>query len=364
MNTPEPILELSREPVLALREGKVERMNRAAHLAFPGCCVGDEAAELLPDPLIHPEAERFSGSVTVAEVRYDVIGARAGALVWLSLQPEDPEQSSRGLLTDALLSNMRSTLFNLGLSAERIRCELRPEQEALRDYLAILDHNYYALRHALGNLNLLCALEDGSMFVSPCRLDLVSLCSDIVSSAAAVTGEDCARPEFLTGLDALPVFMDGPKVELLILNLLANSLRATPRGGFVRLRLDPHGDDAALISVSDSGCGLPAAMLDNVFHGLRDLSAPGVMAALPGSGLGLPLCRVIAEKHGGTMILESREGEGTEVRVLLPLTPAGAGELRSGAPQYANGGPSVILTELSGLLDAEAYKLLLSEPKK
>ena len=36
MNTPEPILELSREPVLALREGKVERMNRAAHLAFPG----------------------------------------------------------------------------------------------------------------------------------------------------------------------------------------------------------------------------------------------------------------------------------------------------------------------------------------
>ena len=70
---------------------------------------------------------------------------------------------------------------------------------------------------------------------------------------------------------------------------------------------------------------------------------------------------MIAEKHGGTLILESREGEGTDVRVLLPLMPPGMMDLMSAGPAYSNGGMTAVLTELSELLDAEIYRDLCPE---
>ena len=179
--------------------------------------------------------------------------------------------------------------------------------------------------------------------------DLVKLCGDLVSSVTLLLGGHCAPVEFVTELESLPAALDTPKVERLLLNLLTNSLQHTPRDGLVRLRLGKSGG-SALLTVSDNGCGIPPAQLNNVFRSFVSRLDGETLSQECGGGVGLALCSVIAEKHGGTLVLESRKDEGTTVRVQLPLSPPGAGELRSDMPEYTNGGMTMLLTELSELL--------------
>ena len=360
LNALESILELNRDPMLVLKDGKILLMNSAARDAFPSSRVGDGAAELISDPIIFDAAEAFVSSVSVGSTRYAVTAVRFDGMTALTLTPDRPASENRGFLSEALMNDLLSTLFNLRLSADCVRNATGPDQISARSYLAMLDHSYFKLSRKLSNLNTLCALSEGSMELTLRRVDLVALCSDIVSTTALLTRGQYAPVEFSTELETLPALMDAPKVERLILNLLSNSLMHTPPDGQVRLKLARSGS-SALICVSDNGSGIVPLRLKNVFTGFQAQPDLAALAAEPGSGLGLALCRIIVEKHGGTLILESRAGEGTDVRALLPLTPPGAAELMSAGPEYANVGMETILTELSDLLDTSVYERCTGE---
>lgn len=359
-NALNPILELSRDPVLVLKSGKIVLMNSAARQAFPGSRIGDSTADLVPDLITFDPADRFITAAAINGIHYAVSAARIGGELYLSLAAERPASENRGFLSEGTMSGMLSTLFNIRLSSDRLRDTLPQSAADARKYLAMLDHNYYALLRRMGNLNTLIALGDGSMELALRRVDLAALCSDIASSTALLTRGLYAPVEFVAEPDTLPACMDAPRIEQLILNLLTNSLRHTPADGWVRLKLGKSGSNA-LISVSDNGSGIPPAQLNSVFTGFRERRDMEALCAEPGGGIGLGLCRMIAEKHGGTLILESRLGEGTDVRVLLPLIPPGMMDLMSAGPEYSNGGMSTVLTELSELLDADAYLDLCSE---
>ena len=350
----DPLLELSRDPVLVLENGKIVRMNSAARQSFPASRVGDAAADLIPDPIAFDEADRFISAAVIGGARYTISAARRGKALILSLEEDRPLSESRAVLSDGIMGGTLADLFNIGMSSDLLRDALPPDAAEARRYLSILEHNYYKLRRRLSNLHMLLALSEGSMELSLCHVDLVSLCSDIVSSTGLLTRACCAPVEFSTELDALPAWADAPKIEQLILNLLANSLKHTPADGHVRLKLGKSGSNA-LISVSDNGSGIPPSKLNGVFNGFRERCDLEALCSESCGGIGLALCRVIAEKHGGTLILESRKGEGTDVRALIPLTPSGALDMLCGGPVYANGGMTALLTELSELLDASAY---------
>ena len=98
-------------------------------------------------------------------------------------------------------------------------------------------------------------------------------------------------------------------------NLLSNALKFTPDGGTVTVSLR-FGHKQVLLVVADTGCGIPAGDMETVFDGYLH---PERLAVLPsGLGLGLPLCRCIAEGHGGRLLLDSKEGQGTTVTLALP----------------------------------------------
>lgn len=352
-NAMQNLLELSRDPMLALKGGRILTMNTAAEKAFPDRRVGDPASDLLPELILFDPTESFLTTASIRGVRYTVSALRFDGVLYLSLASEMSAPLLRGCLSDSAMNEMLSALFNVGLSADRLRAAAGPADAEKQKYFGALYHNYFTLSRRLGDLGALCALSEDSMGLVLRHTDLVRLCSDLVSSASLLLRDRYARMEFITELESLPACVDDQKIERLLLNLLCNALDHTPREGLVRLRLKKSGANA-LISVDDNGCGIPPAQLKNVFHSFQNrLDRESLSHA--GGGIGLALSSLIAEKHGGTLLLESREGEGTAVRLLLPLSPSASGGLESEATPYANGGMTLLLTELSGLLEAADY---------
>jgi PAS domain S-box-containing protein len=114
------------------------------------------------------------------------------------------------------------------------------------------------------------------------------------------------------------VCADSARVVQIISNLLANALKFTGRGGQVSVRLQAQGESIVL-SVSDTGVGIPPEVLEHVFEPFAQ--APQTLdRARGGLGLGLAMVKGLAELHGGTVSIQSQGlGSGTEVSVSLPL---------------------------------------------
>lgn len=348
------IIELNRDPMLAAEEERICCMNTAAKELFPNVEPGCNARILLPEHILLEPSESFLTSILVDGRSYSVSACRDGNTLLVSLAAGKSAAELRGCFSDSLLSGMMSALFNIQLSAERLSAKLDPEDTEARKYCAAFYHNYYSLNHRLSNMNTLCSLSDNSMSVVYRCVDLATFCRDLVASTNLIVGDEHPKIEFSCSAESLPACVDTPKVEQLILNLLSNALRYTPKGGTTRLRLAKSGS-SAVISVDDSGCGISPELLKNIFSSYekrldeRRLTDPG------SGGLGLGICRCIAEKHGGAMILESRMGAGTSVRVLLPLHHPGETVLRTDSADYENGGMRVLLSELCDVLDLRSY---------
>lgn len=114
------------------------------------------------------------------------------------------------------------------------------------------------------------------------------------------------------------VEVDRGRLHQLVMVLLDNALRYSPDDAVVSLEVRREGDVVTL-AVCDRGIGIPTEDLPHVF----DRFVRGSNATPGGTGLGLPVARAIAEAHGGTLSIDSREGEGTCVTLTLPVAPQG-----------------------------------------
>jgi signal transduction histidine kinase len=121
-------------------------------------------------------------------------------------------------------------------------------------------------------------------------------------------------------IDALePVVVSGDpdRLRQLLLALLDNAVKYTPAGGRIGVALVRHSTNTRL-TVSDDGVGIPTADLPHVFD--RFYRADPARSRDPGgTGLGLPIARWIVEQHGGDISVTSDPGEGTQVRIHLPI---------------------------------------------
>lgn len=108
-----------------------------------------------------------------------------------------------------------------------------------------------------------------------------------------------------------PVLIDELQMERVILNLWRNAVEAMPDGGTLSVRVWQEGDWVKL-QVADTGEGIPAEVMENIFQ-------PFFTTKRTGSGLGLAICEKIVTDHGGTIRLSSTVGQGTVVEIALPV---------------------------------------------
>ena len=184
--------------------------------------------------------------------------------------------------------------------------------------LEVVDAQSRRMSRLLTDLRKLAELE-----AAPLDLEDVDLAETVQDAVTAVIEEAAGRGAAVRirlDLPSVPwplphVRGDGDLLYSAVYNVVSNAAKYTPAGGAVEVRGREEGGTVT-IEVADTGIGVPEREMGLVF---RELGRAGNARALPGSGLGLPLVRTIAQRHGGTVGMTSREGVGTRVWLVLPV---------------------------------------------
>jgi two-component system cell cycle sensor histidine kinase PleC len=121
-----------------------------------------------------------------------------------------------------------------------------------------------------------------------------------------------------TSLDLAEIEADHRGCKQVMLNLLSNAIKFTPEGGSITVRLAPLGDDRVRVAVTDTGIGIAADDLARLARPFEQVEGQHSKTT-QGTGLGLALTKSLIEMHGGTLVMESRPGEGTIVSFDLPI---------------------------------------------
>ena len=237
-------------------------------------------------------------------------------------QPAPPDRLDRApqvrLLNEVLLhvsAQLRTALGGMHVADSRLAPPERRDADAALDRdAALLNRNYYALLRLSNNLSNAPMLLDDAPLTKE-NTDIVTWLDGLCRQASPLFALRNVALTFQCSAAHHGAAINRVCLEQAVWNLLSNALKFTAEGGAVTVSLRFERRQV-LLAVTDTGCGINAEDMEMVFDGYLH---PERAAALPsGLGLGLPLCRRIAEGHGGRLVLNSRVGHGTTVTLALP----------------------------------------------
>ncbi len=191
--------------------------------------------------------------------------------------------------------------------------------DARREFVGLMSAEAARLQRLVDEQLQLARLDAGALPMRREQMDLAAVVR-VASRPRAVLAE---REGLSLSVEAAtPVPMDGDpeRLEQLLLILLDNAARHTPPGGVITVTARVEGGDAVM-SVTDTGEGIPAESLGGVFDRFYRADAARERTDRQGAGLGLAIARGIARAHGGTIAVSSRLGEGSVFTVRLPRDP-------------------------------------------
>lgn len=321
---------LSRDAVFGVKDGELIYRNPAAAEKLPDFSAAHLAV------FVPPENGTSTAVYMGAPMEITVANLDDVRVYTFSFRVETASVSAVLPTMDAALTDLRRSLDELAeyCKVERFAPYDLASAGAYRGYFRIL--------RLYKHLQLLQQLEAGYPDYSPIRLPMNLLCGSICHTLNSLLGIDGIHFDYITDMKGECIATADEKLtELLILNLLTNSLMHMPEGGgHIRVTL-AHQDRRIVLGIDDKGSGIPA----------------GTSEPTAGDGLGLRLVRAAAERQGGAMLLDSVEGGGTRIRVLLPAAETqNLHELSKEELSYPRGGMDTLLTELSPYLDLSFYR--------
>jgi signal transduction histidine kinase len=170
------------------------------------------------------------------------------------------------------------------------------------------------MKRVIGDLVDIAAIDSGKLTIERREGNPAAVIAEAADSFRSAAAEKPLSIIVENSDGAVPVTFDSQRVLQILANLIANSIKFTPPGGSIRVT-GARADRAYLISVIDTGPGIPADSLEAVFERFRQLADDDRR----GLGLGLYISKCLIEAHGGRIWAESEPGSGTTIRFTLPL---------------------------------------------
>ncbi len=218
-----------------------------------------------------------------------------------------------------------------GYAQMLLRARARGGEDARAgQFLAAIDEATDRLRLLADDLLDVSRLRLGQLPLRPREVDV----ADLARAAATRFSEqgDAAHPVRADLPDApAPAWADPDRIDQILSNLLGNAAKYSPAGGEIAVVVRPAANPdpapgavpapGVLLSIADRGIGIPSGETETIFEPFNR-AENATRDNLPGLGLGLSICRSIAERHGGRIWAESAgDGHGTTFRLWLPSQP-------------------------------------------
>lgn len=339
------------QPAFCVREGIIVKTNPAARARMIEA--GSPVAPLFSSAF--EDYENYTGGCLYANLSLN--GQPAGVSVTRKqdfdlflLLPDSDRQDLQALALAA--RELREPLSGLMITSDRLFPQITDEKPELEEQVARMNRSLFQLLRIISNM------ADASRFEAAAlpRTELRDVCAFVaeigekaktLAAHAGVTLYCTVHPE--------PVFcqIDSEKLERALFNLLSNALKFTPAGGEIRLSLKKQGNRLYL-RVQDSGCGIPETLRGDLFS--RYTREPGVEDSRFGIGLGLVLIRSAAAAHGGTVLIDHPQPEGTRVTLTMAIRTGVENQLRSPIMKVDYTGEwDHALVEFSSLLPPSVY---------
>ncbi|MBE7468821.1 MAG: hypothetical protein DPW09_02395 [Anaerolineae bacterium] len=165
----------------------------------------------------------------------------------------------------------------------------------------------------------LAKIESGKMELVREAVDIKEVTGSVLATSNSLVKDKPVQIMVDLPADLPPVYADKLRLNQVLLNLVSNAAKFTHQGKItITAQLNNHSPDMMVISVIDTGIGIPADKLNTVFERFRQADA-GTTRKYGGTGLGLAICKQLVEMHGGTLNVKSQEGLGSEFYFTVPL---------------------------------------------
>jgi two-component system, OmpR family, phosphate regulon sensor histidine kinase PhoR len=297
--------------------------------------VAGAAGRLQPPPESIELAIQRSGPLRRLRVTAGAVGAPRGRAAWvLVLYDITQLKAYEGLRSDFIANlthEIRTPLSALCGYSETLLAGV-DDPDTQGRFLKIIERQSHRLARLVDDLVSLSDLERGLTALRPQELDVRRLfeeAGELMSEPAARRGAalEIQCPQDLPALNG-----DHDRLYQVLINLLDNAIKYTPRGGRVTMsarRVDGveiNGKPWMELAVADTGEGIPAQHIPRLTERFYRVDRAR-SRELGGTGLGLAIVKHIVQLHQGELQIESRVREGTTVRIKLPLPAAGAEQL-------------------------------------
>lgn len=197
-----------------------------------------------------------------------------------------------------------------------LRRERNPEE-----YTRVLASNLeeiVRLSRLVEDLLMLARADSGRVELNPEYFDINLLCREMVEYISPLVLQRHQTISFDGDEREVMITADKQRIKQLLLNLLDNAVKYTDVNGAITLGMKVSGN-SAVITVTDTGRGIPADDLPHIFDRFFRRSKPVADRSASGFGLGLSIVKWIVDTHGGRIEARSKPGEGTTFTVSLPL---------------------------------------------
>jgi signal transduction histidine kinase/CheY-like chemotaxis protein len=329
---PAAFLELAKKTVMKERFLVLEE-NETIHekILNPESLTQEEPAEKL-----HPAALSIPFSTALQEGGLAVFNATANryteetghalkiaareleAILKSNLQAEAMEKLKADF-TAMTIHDLRSPLISvISVAAMMEDGLLGPITEEQKKWLGKVQGSARNLVDLVSDFLDLSKLEAGRLDLTKEEMDLGLLLQNSLENYSPLAREKKInlRNHFVSSLPK--IYADPRRLEQVLSNLLSNALKFTSEGGAIEVGAGPENSAGVRIWVKDNGVGIPPDEIGQIFEKYRQAMS-GKISEQKGTGLGLVICKMIVESHGGRIWVESNEGQGSTFFFSLPL---------------------------------------------